>query len=419
MAQQELSRKDLEGLISDQVKAVLSAEGMGKVVDLINERIEKAISPLRQEATDWQAKIFGAIAPKAEAVKREAGLAFGRVVRAMAVSKQEGSGRIGMLAALKAWGDGDIADVQEKALAASVAQDGGYLVAPQYSTDILAARRAATIVRKAGPREMPMPQGTLHLPKVATGVTGGYIGENSNLTNSQPVFGENVLTFKKLAVLTPISNDLLRYNSPQSDAVVRDDIVRSLSVQEDAAFIRADGTGSQPKGLRYWAAAGSVIAANGTVSIANVTTDLGKSLYTMINNNVPVTKGCWLISPRTWYYLITIRDAVGNLAFQPEMKGGTLFGFPFYMTTSIPITLTVGANSDCSENYFVNMDDVVIGDSQRLLIDVSSEAAYHNGSSVVASFSLDQTVIRAIAEHDLVVRDPNAVVVMTGVRWGV
>ena len=320
---------------------------------------------------------------------------------------------------LQGWGDSDLAEAQTKALAASIAQDGGYLVAPQYSQDILAARRAATVVRKAGARELPMPQGTLHLPKVATGVTGSYIGENSNATASQPVFGENVLTFKKLAVLTPISNDLLRYNSPQSDAVVRDDMVRSLSVTEDAAFIRADGTGGQPKGLRYWAASGSVIAANTTISIANVTTDLGKTLYTMLNNNVPVTKGCWLLSPRSWYYLITIRDAVGNLAFQPEMKGGTLFGFPFYMTTSIPINLTVGANSDCSENYFVNMDDVGIGDSQRLIIDVSSEAAYYNGSSVVASFSLDQTVIRAIAEHDLVVRDPNAVVVMTGVRWGV
>jgi len=249
-------------------------------------------------------------------------------------------------------------------------------------------------------------------------VTGGYIGENANATHSQPVFGENILTWKKLAVLSAISNDLLRYNSPAADAVVRDDIVRSLSVTEDAVLIRSQGVGGEPKGLRYWAAAGSIIAAN-TVSIANVTADLGKCLYTMLDNNVPVTKGVWLLAPRSHYYLVTIRDAVGNLAFAPEMATGKLMGYPFFVTTSIPRNLTVGANADCSEVYFVNMDDVVIGDSQRLLIDVSSEAAYYNGSSVVASFSLDQTVIRAISEHDLVVRDPNAVVVLTGVRWGV
>ena len=416
---QEVTKQQLTDLINDQVKAVLNAEGMGKVLDAVNERIEKAIAPLRAEATDWQAKIFGALKPETKDVQpREEGLAFGRIVRAMACAKKDGTGSEGVTRMLTHWGDTDLADAQTKALAASIAIDGGYLVAPQYSTDILAARRAKTVIRAAGAVEMPMPTGTLHLPKVTTGVTGGYIGENANATHSQPVFGENILTWKKLAVLSAISNDLLRYNSPAADAVVRDDIVRSLSVTEDAVLIRSQGVGGEPKGLRYWAAAGSIIAAN-TVSIANVTADLGKCLYTMLDNNVPVTKGVWLLAPRSHYYLVTIRDAVGNLAFAPEMATGKLMGYPFFVTTSIPRNLTVGANADCSEVYFVNMDDVVIGDSQRLLIDVSSEAAYYNGSSVVASFSLDQTVIRAISEHDLVVRDPNAVVVLTGVRWGV
>ena len=414
----EVTKSEFKDLVNAEVKAALEAEGMGKVVEQMQEKIDKAIAPLRQESTDWQTKLFGALVSKVEGAVREAGLAFGRVVRAMACAKRDGTGAEGVIKTLTHWGDADLAEAQTKALAASIAIDGGYLVAPQYSTDILAARRAKSVVRMAGAREMPMPTGTLHLPKVATGVSGGYIGENANAPNSQPIFGVDILTWKKLAVLTPFSNDLLRYNSPMADAVVRDDIVRSLTVTEDAAFIRSTGLNSGPKGLRYWAAAASVIAAN-TVSITNVTSDLGKCLYTMLDNNVPVTKGAWLFAPRTHFYLNTIRDAVGNLAFAPEMKGGTLMGYPFYITTSIPRNLTVGSNADCSEVYFVNFDDVVVGDSQRLLIDVSSEAAYHNGSSVVASFSLDQTVIRAISEHDLVVRDPNAVVVLTGVRWGV
>jgi len=418
MAQQELTKEQLNGLINDQVKAVLQAEGMGQIVDHVNERIEKAVGELRDQSTDWQTKMFSALKPAEAVVTRDGGLAFGRIVRAMACAKKDGTGTEGMVRMLAHWGDTDLAEAQTKALAASVAIDGGYLVAPQYSTDILTARRAKTVVRLAGAREMPMPTGTLHLPKVATGVTGGYIGENANPTHSNPVFGENILTWKKLAVTSAISNDLLRYNSPSADAVVRDDIVRSLSVTEDSVLIRSQGVGGEPKGLRYWAAAGSVIAAN-TVSIANVTSDLGKCLYTMLDNNVPVTKGAWLMAPRTHYYLSTIRDGVGNMAFLPELARGTLMGYPFFVSTSIPRNLTVGANADCSELYFVNFDDVVIGDSQRLLIDVSSEAAYYNGTSVVASFSLDQTVIRAIAEHDLVVRDPNAVVVLTGVRWGV
>ena len=414
---QELTKTQLSDLINDQVKAVLEGEGMAKVVETINDRIEKAVSPLREQATDWQAKIFGALAPKAEETLGYEGN-LGTVVRARVMARKAGGGAMGSVELLKSWHYDKLAAAEEKALAASTAIDGGYLVAPQYSTDVLESRKAATVVRKAGARELPMPTGTLHLPKVSSGVTGTYGGENTNAAHSNPTFGEDILNWKKLTVTSAISNDLLRYNSPAADAVVRDEIVRSLAVTEDAEFIRGTGVGSGPKGLRYWAAAGSIVAAN-TVSIANVTSDLGKCLYTMLDNNVPVTKGAWLFSPRSHFYLNTIRDAVGNLAFAPEMARGTLMSYPFFMTTSIPRTLTVGANADCSEVYFVNFDDVVIGDSQRLMIDVSSDAAYYNGASVVAAFSLDQTVIRAITEHDLVVRDPNAVVVLTGVRWGV
>jgi heptaprenylglyceryl phosphate synthase len=60
---------------------------------------------------------------------------------------------------------------------------------------------------------------------------------------------------------------------------------------------------------------------------------------------------------------------------------------------------------------------VVIGDALNLQIDVSQEAAYHDGSNVVAAFSLDQTVIRAIIETDMVMRHDAAVTVLSGVKW--
>jgi HK97 family phage major capsid protein len=263
-----------------------------------------------------------------------------------------------------------------------------------------------------------MPTGTFHLPKVASGVTGGYIGENVNAPNSTPTLSENVLTWKKLAVTTAISNDLIRYGSPAADAVVRDDIVRSLAVSEDAAFLRGNGTGGAPKGLRYWAAPANIIA-GAAASLANSATDMGKLLLALMNNNVPAGNWGWLFAPRTYMYLNTVQTTTGAFAYRDEMSTGKFYGYPFKMTSSIPINLTVGANADCSEIYLVNFDDMALGDSQRLTIDVSTEAAYHNGSSVVASFSLDQFVVRAIAEHDFVARDPNAIAVLTGVRWGV
>jgi len=422
---QEVTKSQLAELISGEVKGLLKAEGLDNVLDGINERIEKAVGGLRSESSDFQAKLFSAMSPEKKSEtdsNKTTGSPTGRIVRAIALSRKDGSGFDGVIKNLDDWGNKDLAeamvDSRQKAMAASIGPDGGYLVPEEFSTDVMEARRARTVVRASGPRVYPMPTGTFHLPKVATGVTGGYIGENVNAPNSTPTLSENVLTWKKLAVTTAISNDLIRYGSPSADAVVRDDIVRALAVSEDAAFLRGDGTGGSPKGLRYWAAPANIIA-GAAASLANSATDMGKLLLALMNANVPAGNWGWLFAPRTYMYLNTVQTTTGAFAYRDEMSTGKFYGYPFKMTSSIPINLTVGANADCSEIYLVNFDDMALGDSQRLTIDVSTEAAYHNGSSVVASFSLDQFVVRAIAEHDFVARDPNAIAVLTGVRWGV
>jgi HK97 family phage major capsid protein len=96
-----------------------------------------------------------------------------------------------------------------------------------------------------------------------------------------------------------------------------------------------------------------------------------------------------------------------------------LWGWPIGTTTNVPITLdTSGSGNDNeSEVYLVDFAQVLIGESQGLLVDSSQEAAYHDGSNIQAAFSLDQTVVRAIAEHDLGMRHDKAVAMLTQVTW--
>ena len=78
---------------------------------------------------------------------------------------------------------------------------------------------------------------------------------------------------------------------------------------------------------------------------------------------------------------------------------------------------TGGSNE--SELYFADFYEVALGETSNLIIDASGSAAYHDGSNVVAAFSKDETVIRAIIEHDLGMRQDEALAVLTGVKWGV
>ena len=93
-----------------------------------------------------------------------------------------------------------------------------------------------------------------------------------------------------------------------------------------------------------------------------------------------------------------------------------LRGYKVGCTTQIPWTL--GGSSDESEIYFADFDEFVLAEGQSIRLEASSEAAYDDGGTVKAAFSLDQTVVRAIAEHDFAPRHDEAVAVLTAVDWG-
>ncbi len=362
----------------------------------------------------------GAITPGMGASDDRLGRKYARCLMAYARAKMDGTGRIGAVKILRDWKHNDLADTYEKALAASDAIAGGFLVPPQYSQEIIEFLRPASVVRRLGPVSIPMTTGTIRIPKVVVGASAGYIGENTNAPKTQQQFGQVQLTFKKLACLVPISNDLLRYSSPGADSIVRDDVVRAMAQAENNAFLRGDGVNGSPRGLLNWTLPGGLLTANNTVSLANITADLGQMIVNLMNNNIPMIKPVWIWAPRTWNYLMTVQTANGVFPFRDELMRGTFWGWPYGTTTAVPINLsTVAANTANiqSEVYLSDFADAALGESLNLTVDASQEAAYHDGSNVVAAFSQDQTVIRAIQEHDFVMRRQESVCILQGVVY--
>lgn len=412
---QTMTRGQLAEFVSGQIKEFVGAE----LATIVQENIAKAVAPLQKQVTDWGGKIMSGIAPRTE-TGREPGLALARCVRAMATAKWSGQD---VQAVLKQWGDHDLAaayaESRQKALAAGDATAGGFLVPTQFSQDFIALLRSVTVMRKLGTPTLPLPTGTIKLPKATAGATAGYIGENNNAPKSQLAVGQVTLTFKKLACLTPVSNDLLRYSSPGADMIVRNDLLASMAIKEDAAFIRGNGMDGSPKGLLNWAVAANKIAANGTVSNQNTATDLGRLMQQLMGADIPMTKPVWIFSPRTKNYLITLQNSNGFFVYKDEMSTGTLWGYPYAITTAIPTNLdTSGAGTlNESEIYFLDVGQAVIGEALNITVDSSQEAAYFDGSSVQAAFSLDQTVVRALAEHDFAMRYDGAVSILQSVTW--
>lgn len=382
-----------------------------ELVQLIDDVLGEKLKDVLQQQSDNQQKwIEKILASQRQQEQKAEKPNVGRLIRALAAGK--GDPQKAAAFAQKAWKDEAIV----KALQTDEGEAGGYLVPEEYSSQLIEYLRPLAVVRRMNPVIIPMETGTMSMPAVTGGASAEYIGEGTNVPKSQPTFGQVKLTWKKLACLVPISNDLIRFSSPKADEVVRNDLVGAMAQREDAAFIRDDGTNDKPKGLLNWIATANKFEANKTVSLANVTIDLAKAIYCLRKNETKFLNCGWILSPGSELYLKTVRDSNGNFAFKGEMDQGRLFGFPFGVTTQVPDNL--GDGEDESEIYFVDFADAAIGESSRVEIEISSEAAYYDGSNVVSAFSLDQTVLRAIARHDFAMRRNTSGAVIQAVTWG-
>ena len=337
-----------------------------------------------------------------------------------------------------------------RALSTSVGSAGGFLVPVEMSAEIIELLRPASTVMAMGPRILPMPSGNMMIPRVQGGSNANYVGENLPIGASQPSFGGAQLSAKKLASLVPISNDMIRYPTPSTDAIVREDMVGAVAQRADLAFVRGQGSQFSPRGFLSFAAAlttcigsalppssnlftasnkvGTAYASqsrdNASAALQSVTSDLSVLELALEGKDIKMVKPGWIFSPRTKTYLMNIRDGLGNQVYYKEMSEGLLRGKPFKTTTQIPNNLSalssdgVTTTFDGSEIYLADFSEVFIGEAYGLELDVFPGGTYLDASgNMVSGISNDQTVMRAIVQHDMNMRQEAAVAVLTGVRW--
>jgi HK97 family phage major capsid protein len=337
-----------------------------------------------------------------------------RALRAFAMAK--GDLQIAHKIAEQQFGD----KLAASALSAGDQATGGFLVPSVLAEEVIEFLRPQAVVRSLNPTMAPLVNGQLNLSKMTGGSTATYIGENKNAPATNPTFGLVKATAKKLAALVPISNDLVRYTGPgtRADQITRDDLVRAFAQAEDSAFIRGAGSNYSPKGLKNWVPSANLKTATNPGTLANARLGLGALRLALRTGNVGFTRPGWVMSPRIENFLLfNCVDGNGNLVFGREMMDrGTLLNYPYRVTTLIPENLGGGSNE--AEIYFADFADVVIAENPQVIFEISTEAAYDPGTgTLVSAFQLDQTLLKMIVEHDLVVRHAESIAMLQTVQW--
>jgi len=279
---------------------------------------------------------------------------------------------------------------------------GGATVPVEFASEVIAELGARSVVLKQNVQVVEM-KGSLVLPFIDSAATGSWVGENSNSSSTAPTFGQITLRDHLLSVVVPASNTWLRNSSSNSDAMLRDHILRVAKRTLDSTLIRGIGVSNQPMGLRGMVDSSNVIHANATQTITTVTTELTQAIAAVLAQNIDLDSGAaWLMAPRTWQYLMSLRGAQDYYAFRDEMARGSLLGFKFDYTTNIPTNLTnyQGSGSTFSEIYFAHFPNQVFAIGEDFRVEMHRGGAYYDGSSVVSGIAQDQTVFQLILACD-------------------
>jgi len=294
-----------------------------------------------------------------------------------------------------------------RALAEGTAAAGGYLVPEKQSASFLEYLRKASVVLSAGPRILPMDSDNLHVPKISASVTTAMIAENAAITPSDATFAEVNLVPKNVAAFTLASRQVFDDStSPAIREVVAMDFMKAIALKLDEQFLIGSGAANNCTGLLNQAGVVTTsLGANGLL----VTIDHMADAYARLQASNAGARPVWFLHSRTLATLRKSKDSQNRylLAADPANDARLqLWGIPIFVTNSLSITTTVGTSSDTSQIILADMEQVLVGERQKVEIAYSEDYA----------FNAYQIAIRGFARYDIGLANAAGVEVISGVR---
>lgn len=296
------------------------------------------------------------------------------------------------------------------ALSGGTGPSGGFLVPPDHKSTYYDRLRAQSVFLDAGPQVLDTTSNVVRVPKIGTSGSAAFVAENAPITPTDPTFEQVELEPKKLAALVLASNESLGDSNPALREVVARDLEREMGLTLDRSFLFGDPAvvGQEAGILGVTNAAGinkTPLATNGRTPTLD---DVATALEEQESANARGRKALFM-HPRTWGTFRRLKD--NDLRYQlqpvPSLEAQRqLFGVPVFLSSQIPIDLTVGTSTDTSWIALVDMEAVVVARREELRVEF--DASYKFGS--------DQTAIRTISRWDVGVIHNAGVRVLTGVR---
>lgn len=296
---------------------------------------------------------------------------------------------------------------------------GGTLVAPPEMGELIPLMRNQSALDRAGARMVPLPpQGKWVAPRITGPTTGYWIGENTAISESNPTTGQAEMMAKKLAVMCRLPNELFKYASASADAMIRQDISKTLALGFDYAGLYGT-SGAQPKGLKFFDSTNEVL-----VHVAATVGNDGNTLnpqdgYLMSaaieDRNFDLGGWKWIMRPKMWGKIASFRSSSGAVTTADQLglfvqdltrklgdgAPAQWCGYPVVRSSQITNSLTKGSSG-------ATLTEIWGGVWNELLMGMYGAVEFASSVQGDSEFTNDQTRIRGILHCDCVPRYPGA-----------
>jgi HK97 family phage major capsid protein len=288
-----------------------------------------------------------------------------------------------------------------RALSIGTDASGGYALPSAVMPRILEALAPASSLLQAGAGILPLSEGakSYNFAAVDELPTAAWRAENGAVAESGPTFKNISITPRSLSFMIKVSRELLA-DATNIETAVNTAIAQAFAIEIDRVGLRGTGTAPEPRGLKNTSGIQTVTnGAAGTVLAGYA--NLFSGIDSILTANGPMPNAA-IMAPRSLVRLGALQDTTN----QPLQVPGMLKDVKLLQTSQVPINLTVGGSTDCSEIYLGDFTKMFICMRESLNVQVLTETFADNG----------QIAFMCHARLDIVVQYPQAFCLVTGVR---
>ena len=288
----------------------------------------------------------------------------------------------------------------------------GYLVPEELSNEVLRIAEKQFGLARRDMRYLPFsgPGNTRTIPSLASTISVTWTGEKVAKTSSQPVFGIVTQTLKKLAVIIPMSEEILEDSLINLTQLLGELVAEAISKEEDMQFF--NGTGSPWTGVLNTSGTGLVTMGTGLTAFTDITADHLLDMQTEMPSGADI--GAKYYMHRSVFNVVRkLKDTAGNYIYQSPQGNvpATIWDKPYELSDAFPAVSATAADSPFV--IYANLKvATVFGDKQQIRVKMLDQATITDtdGETTVNLAEQDMVALRFMERVGYVVALPTAIV---------